>query len=293
VILLLTEKSYKQNKTTLLTGEENFLFDAPLRQLLISYGLTKNQARILCILNQNKTHLSVKQISHLSNIARESIYQVLFDLKEKGLIEKAITTPKKYKAIPLKTILQILHHQKTSQIFALEKLTKQVLFNHNNILENDNITERFQYVLVPKKRQFIERINHTIFNSKEKVRIKTHLKRYLQAVNMHKEIYQESFTNAIHNGVRFQVIIGLESKEEKIPEEIKLLSKSQNISVKLDDTAPAMAMAIVDEKEIFLINEPSSNLEESSALWSNNHILVEVLSTCFDSFWKKASSITH
>jgi sugar-specific transcriptional regulator TrmB len=263
----------------LLTGEENFLCDAPLRQLLISYGLTKNQARILCILNQNKTHLSVKQISHLSNIARESIYQVLFDLKEKGLIEKAITTPKKYKAIPLKTILQIL--------------TKQVLFNHNNILENDNITERFQYVLVPKKRQFIERINHTIFNSKEKVRIKTHLKRYLQAVNMHKEMYQESFTNAIHNGVRFQVIIGLESKEEKIPEEIKLLSKSQNISVKLDDTAPAMAMAIMDEKEIFLINEPSSNLEESSALWSNNHILVEVLSTCFDSFWKKASSITH
>lgn len=119
---LLTEIVLSKAKANLVTAEENFLADARLRQLLKSYGLTKNQTRILAILTQNKTYLSVKQISQLSNIARKSIYQILFNLKEKGLIEKAITTPKKYRVIPLKTILQILHHQKTSQIHDLEKL---------------------------------------------------------------------------------------------------------------------------------------------------------------------------
>ena len=105
-------------------------------------------------------------------------------------------------------------------------------------------------------------------------------------------MYQESFTKAISNGVRFQIIIGLESKEEKIPEEIKLLLESPNLSIKFDNMVPAMTMAIIDEKEIFLMNEPSSSLGESSALWSNNYSLVTALSTCFDLFWKKAT-ITH
>ena len=51
-------------------------------------------------------------------------------------------------------------------------------------------------------------------------------------------------------------------------------------------------MAIIDDKEVFLMNEPNSNLEESSALWSNNQSLITALSTCFDSFWKNTNSIT-
>ncbi len=257
-----------------------------LVKLFKGYNLTKNQSLILATLIMKSSYLSVKEISQFSNLARETIYKVLSDLKEKGLVQKAITTPKKYKAISLKTILKILHHQKTSQIHALEKLTKKVLTKYNNS-ENDNIKDGFQYVLIPKKTQFIKRINHAIFNSKEKVKIKTSIKRYLQAINVHKEMYQESFTHAISNGARFQIIIGMESKEE-VPEEIKVLQESPNISVKFVSTLPEMVMAIIDENEVFLMNEPSSSLEESSALWSNNYSLITALSTCFDLFWKKS-----
>ncbi|MEJ2271512.1 MAG: helix-turn-helix domain-containing protein, partial [Candidatus Bathyarchaeota archaeon] len=235
---------------------------------------------------------SVKEISQFSKLARETIYKVLPDLKEKGLVEKAVTSPIKYKSIPIKTILQILHQQKIRQIHVLEKLTKQVLTNSKD-LENNNIEERFRYVLVPKKSQFIERINHAIFNGKEKIKIKTSIKRYLQAISMHKEMYQESFTNAISNGAKFQVIIGLESREEKIPEEIKFLQESPNVSLKFFDTLPEIVMAIIDEKEVFFLNEPNGSLGESSALWSNNHSLIKALSTCFNLSWNKTNSTTH
>lgn len=255
-----------------------------LKHLLKEYGLTKNQSKILATLTQHKKYLTVKQISQLSNLARESIYDILIDLKEKGLIEKKITTPKKYNAIPLKRTLQILHEQKTSQIHNLEILTKQALTNNNP--KDYEIKEKNQYVLVPKKTQYLERINQAISNSKKIVKIKTSTKRYVQAINLHKKMYQESFTNAISNGVSFKIIIEKTSEEEKRPEEIKFLKKSSNISIKFSNTNPKIIMAIIDNKEVFLMNEPNSNLGESSALWSNNQSLILALSTCFDTFWK-------
>lgn len=258
-------------------------------ELFKGYNMPKNQSLILTTLAKKNCYLSVKEISEFSKLARETTYKNLSALKEKDLVEKAVTSPIKYKAIPLKTILQILHQQKIKQIHVLEDLTKQTLTNIKD-LKNNNIEERFQYVLVPKKNRFVERINHAIFHSKEKIKIKTSVKRYLQAISMHKEMYQESFTNAISNGARFQIIIGLESREEKIPEEIKFLQESPNVSVKFFYSLPEIIMAIIDEKEVFFLNEPNGSLEESSALWSNNHSLIKALSTCFDLSWIKTNS---
>ncbi len=260
-----------------------------LFKLFKGYNLTKNQSLILVTLTNKKRYLSANEISKFTKIARETIYKVLSQLKKKGLIQKAITNPKKYKAISLKTILQILHYQKTSQIHALEGLTKQVLTNHINS-ENDYAKYEFQYVLVPRKNQIVKNINHAIHDSKETVKIETSIKRYLQAINLHKEMYRESFTNAISNGARFQIIIGPQPKEEEIPEEIKLLTKSPSISVKLVNTVPKIVMAIIDNKELFLMNEPSLGLVESSALWSNNQSLIMALTTCFNTLWEKEQS---
>ena len=128
-----------------------------LNQLFKGYGLTKNQTKILSTLTQNKNCLNVKQISQLANIARESIYEVLFDLQKKGLVEKTITTPKKYCAIPLKITLNLLHKQKTRQIQELEILITQALANYNKSSKINNIKEKSQYILVPKNNKYLEK----------------------------------------------------------------------------------------------------------------------------------------
>ena len=102
-------------------------------RLFEGYNLTKNQSIILATLIQENSYLTAKEISKFSNLARETIYKVLLDLKEKGFVQKAITKPKKYCAIPLKNVLQLLHEQKDKQIHELEMLTKNVLTNHKNI----------------------------------------------------------------------------------------------------------------------------------------------------------------
>ena len=144
-----------------------------LIKLFREYGLTKNQSIILASLIQQKSCISVKEISEFSNLARETIYKILFDLKEIGLVQKAIARPKKYCAIPLENTLQFLYEQKKIQISELEMHTINVLENYTHESKNSPIEEKTQFILVPKKIQLEKRMEQSISNSKEIVRIFT------------------------------------------------------------------------------------------------------------------------
>ena len=141
--------------------------ESNLTQLFTGYGLTKNQAKIFTTLNQNKTWLTVKELTQQTNIARESIYSILTKLKEKSLIEKSITKPKKYMAIPLKASLTLLYQQKNQQIHELAKLTTQALMDNNQNSKISHIKTKSQFILIPKNNQLAHKISKTISNSKK------------------------------------------------------------------------------------------------------------------------------
>ena len=44
---------------------------------------------------------------------------------------------------------------------------------------------------------------------------------------------------------------------------------------------------IVDDHEVFLMSDPTANLTESSALWSNNKSLISALKICFHAICEK------
>jgi len=47
-------------------------------------------------------------------------------------------------------------------------------------------------------------------------------------------------------------------------------------------------MAIYDKKEVFIYVEPTADLTESPALWSNNSSLVAMADGCFETLWNTA-----
>ena len=253
-----------------------------LIQLLTGYGLTKNQAKIINTLTQTDNYLNVKQISQTTNIPRESIYNILHNLSEKGLIEKTITKPEKYHTIPLKRILKLLHETKIIKIHKLEALTTQALMDNNQTPKNNHIEDKTHYVLIPKKIQLTNKINQAISNSKKNVKIITSWKRYLQSMIVH----EKALTTAINNGTKIQVFITLKTTKNQIPKKAKFFHDSPNFSIKFVEALPKIISTIIDNQEVFLITDPQSDLEESSALWSNNQSLINALTTCFDVCWK-------
>ena len=255
-----------------------------LIQLFTGYGLTKSQAKVLTTLNQTNGTLNVQQISKSSNIARESIYKILLDIKERGLIQQSITKPKKYTSIPLKRILTLLSEEKNEEIRKLEILKKQALIDDDHKPEVNHVEDKSHFVLIPKKIQLVHKISQSLFNSKKNVKITTSWKRHLQSMS----VYEKALKTLIANGAKFQVYITMKTTQNQIPEKAKFFHDSPNVSIKFVDTPTKIILVIVDDQEVFLMTEPNLDLVESPALWSSNQSLITALTTCFDSIWQKS-----
>jgi CRP-like cAMP-binding protein len=69
-------------------------------QTLTLLGLSFNQARVYIALAQSPMS-NAQSISMVSKVAREHVYRTMNSLQKLGLVEKIITIPTKYKAIPI------------------------------------------------------------------------------------------------------------------------------------------------------------------------------------------------
>lgn len=251
----------------------------------MSYGLTKNQTKVLSVLIQNNTCFTVKQISQVSNIARESIYKILLNLREKGLIEKSILKPEKYCSVSLKRVLIILQEEKNREDNKLKELTTYVLLenqqksNINYLFKNNNT----QFILIPKKKQLVNKLNLSYSKCKKSIRIATSWKRFLQGIS----IYENQLKKLINKGIKVKVIITRKSPKKKIPKESIFFQDLPNVSIKFNNNAPELILAIIDDLEVFLMTKPKADIEESPALWSNNKSLINGLIICYDSLWEK------
>lgn len=255
-----------------------------LEQLLIGYGLTKNQSKVFSTLVNQNYALTAKQISSSSNLAEETVYRNLVALKEKGLIENSIGVPKKYVAIPLKTALLFLREQRNIRNRELEVLTTHVLIDYNKKRNKTDIKEKTQFLLVPKKKQLVTRISDAISNSKKIIKIITSWKRQIKALI----VYESALNQALINGAKIQFLVTETPKDNKLPKYAEVFYNHPNTEFKFKDSPPEIVTIIIDDRELLWMTEPKATLGSSSALWSNNPSLITALSAYFDSIWIKA-----
>lgn len=246
--------------------------------LLLEYGLTKNQSKIFFTLIKNQKKLTVKQISQSANIARESIYRTLGNLVERGIVEKTIKNPIQYKAIPLKRALSLLYDQKKVQMNNIAKLTSEVLIDYDRNSKIIDIKEKDQFVLVPKKKQLLHRISEAMSHSKKSIKVITSWKRHLKA----QKTYKKALNKALQNNIKIQVLVTGKPKYAPLPNFVKDFHDHPNTEVVVFESPSKVIEIIIDDKEVFLITDPSADLTEAPALWSNNSSLIEALKTCFD-----------
>ena len=78
---------------------------------LTNLGLTINEARVILALSGSDP-ITAKSISNSSGIAREIVYQTLARLVKKQLVEEVLTSPKTYRALPMKEVYAILFQKR-------------------------------------------------------------------------------------------------------------------------------------------------------------------------------------
>lgn len=250
-------------------------------QVLTRLGLTFTQAKAYLALC--RTGISPpKTISKDSGIARPDIYRILDELQKVGLVEKALTTPAMFKAIPLQDALLMLLERRVKATSELQAETRRILQNFRK--DNGRIALTFgeaQFVLIPQGRAYFLRGKMAITASQKSIECVTSWKRFLQM--MYKcggDIMQ-----ALNRGVEFRVIVNKPEDQKPLPKIVEDVFRSPSCKARYVLALPRVFMVCFDKKEMLIATSAEGAFAESPMLWSNAPPLVLMSQDYFEILW--------
>lgn len=253
-------------------------------QCLTRMGLTSCQAKVYLAFARLGAS-TVKTVSRESKVPREYIYRIMPSLKEYGLVEKVVTKPARFIAVPIKDAFSILFESRSSETLALHKKTKELAKNfrkHKKISE-----EKPEFVVIPSKEVLLKR-KRSLIDTKRCVDVITSRRRFISALSS----YGEEALKRLEKGVRFRVITEKPGDGEMLPKIWQDLRGHQLFGLRYVPATPRALVTVYDNKEaLFCISAASA--PEGTCLWSNNASLLAVFRDYFEILWVTAMETSH
>jgi sugar-specific transcriptional regulator TrmB len=250
-------------------------------EVLRGLGLASTRARVyLALCHQGIS--DAKAISDITGIARQDIYRITSDLMNMGLVEKVISQPISFRAIPIEEGVSFLLGQRQKALSTLESKTKSLVenFTSNNKKQEERLLS--QFVFVPSQEALIYRLKNAIENTETSIDVSTSWKRFKFACYRLAEELEKAWFRKV-NG---RAIV--DATEEADLDILKSYWKSPYAKIRFVKSPPKTVMAIYDKKEVFIYMEPTANFTASPALWSNNPSVVAMAGDCFENLWNTA-----
>lgn len=248
-------------------------------QTLMGLGLTLLQAKTYLALAKLGS-ADVKTIAKVSNVARQDVYRVTPKLQKLGLAEKIISTPTKYKAIPLKMGLSILLQQKVEENAKLQEKAEALIsnFEEHFALEKAVKEDEPQFIITSERTVFHKRIEEATDaaqHSKDAIVTLEGCKAILFHHNQH-------LKRAVNRGVKIRIITEKPEKQQAIQKLTRDLTNPL-FRVKYTSAPTPICMMIFDNKEVHL------RMAEGAvpSFWSNNPNIVNLSRKYFEELWNK------
>jgi sugar-specific transcriptional regulator TrmB len=257
-------------------------------QTLITLGLTILEARVYLALAKAGKATLAATLSKTSKVARPDVYRTLAKLQEKGLVEKIIATPTKFKLIPMRESLITLFENKRNDILQVEEKVNELLWNFkekdlNTIQENES-----QLSLFPE-RVAARREEKTLENVLESFDVVTTLRNPYSVLF----IDIEKIAEALQRGVEVRIIIDKYGGKESIPDFLKHLKKSPNFKIRYLPNAPKALMSMYDKKEAWICTCINPEVEACPTLRTSNSCLLSIFQDYFEMMWLKTIESNH
>jgi sugar-specific transcriptional regulator TrmB len=214
---------------------------------------------------------------------------VLNELQEKGLVEKTISKPADFKAVPIQEGLEILLSRKNKEYEEIEETTKRLqeeLKNNNKAPKTAEPGENF--CLVSSKEGSLRKRKRCMASAQKSIDVATSFKRFLQIT----ATQSDDIKNAIERGVKFRWLL---SKDGYFDDENYLLQQSKDSlfhEIRYNFLWTAMgkdALAVFDKKEVLIVIEEKQFFLDSELLWSSNSSFAAIAQNYFDLAWEKAA----
>jgi len=250
-------------------------------KILMDLGLTCLQAKTYLALTTLEK-AEAKEISKISNVARQDIYRIMPTLEKLGLAEKVIATPTLYKATPLKEGSFTLFQKRTKEHTALQEKIK-LLVNNDDKERNINAMvheETSQFIITSERNLFLKKMEKAI----SELQLSNNALIKSDGLKTMLFYHYQQLKRAMERGVKIRIIT--ERSEEKSTINEQAIKKNPLFELKYSSTPVPVGMAIYDNKEVNI--RISDTL--GPILWTNNPYVVKLAESYFENMWNNAQT---
>jgi len=245
---------------------------------LSDFGLTATQSKLYLSLNIIGAS-SVKDITEFSNTPRQDVYRVLNELFEIGLVEKEITTPTQYRAIPINDCLNLLTERLTKKTKEIQ-LTAHKTLNH--LTKNLPLKkEPCKIILVPNKEPIALKSRDLLNSVQENLMVISPPNKLFPWLFEQKCLFQK----ALKRNVKLRLITKRPANEKALQQTIQTLNENSNFKIKYLPQTPAVSFSLYDTKRIILELSAKEGYTKSQAIICENSSLIELASSYFELNW--------
>jgi sugar-specific transcriptional regulator TrmB len=253
-------------------------------ETLKSLGLNGTEARVylsLLFLGQSKA----KTIWKTSKINRQDIYRTLNELGRKGLIEKIVTSPATFRALPLQDGLTTLLKERAKEYETLKKKAKELNVNFPVKPNQTNEKNECEYVIVSSKNTLMHKLEDAGILTKDNINIIDSFDNLKRRMMKDSEIV----TLLFQKKVKLRCIINKPREGQNLA---GILGQERNqngqVEVRLIPEEPLTTLRIDDKKRV-LVRVSAQASEESHLLYSDSPCLVAVFQDYFERLWSEAT----
>ena len=286
------------NNLNALLEDRNLLLQEEGVQALVDLGLTVLQAKVYIALAKSGTSTG-RTTAKTAKVASQDVYRVLAELQEKGLIEKIIDKPNKYRPIPIEEGFTILLQRRNKQTIEIKNMMTEICKNFSGTDKSEDDNEKCQFVLIPQKETIANKLIKEVETAQTSVDLASDFRSSIDGLGTG----LESIFKSIKRGVKFRDLI--DTSQGRCQESKAFLTLKRNpayqarficstlplkllIARFICSTLP-VKLLIKDKQEVFIsIKHAKSNID-TPYLWSNNPIIVQVIQQWYDIMWEKSS----
>ncbi len=263
------------------------MFEQEAVETLCGLGLTLNEARVYFALIQCGVS-SAKTVSKFSGVIRQDVYRVMPKLQQKGLVNRALTIPAVFDAIPLEDGVSILMEKRRKRTEELQQKTAVLVDNQKNNHRKFSGGElEPEFVVIPGDEASIKRKKMAI-DAERYVDNVISRKRFVSGLSY----YGELTLKRLERGVRYRLITEMPGDGEILPKIFQDLREHPLFRLRYVTASPRAFMCVIDNREV-LFSDPAASPLEYTCLWSKNPSLLAVLHDYFELMWITAMETPH
>ena len=250
---------------------------------LENLGLTGVQAKVYFALSKIEA-LTISEISEISKIYRTDLYEILPNLEKKGLVEREISQPIRYRAVPMKEGLDLLLQKKSRKYSELQNQVanlKEALKEPQK--RKSKTIHKSKFVLISKNR-IRESIGKSLDRTKSSVELVLSQPRFSKGLIL----FAEKIEKLCSRGVKWRFITEKPHLGRPFLNQIKELRKKPHCQIRFLTSVPPTILGTYDKKEVFIFKNPTTSINMSPALWSDNPSLIAIVTDYFEMLWLTA-----